>query len=117
MIDIESIRLEAPLPKKKKETRKQPKPNHFLKGPIPLNWLARAALLPGRGLHAAIVLHHLGALERSDRVIASKKFFELFGMDRSAKNRALNDLERAGLISVERGTGKAHRVTILTLSD
>jgi hypothetical protein len=40
--------------------------------------------------------------------IASQRF----GIDRNAKYRALIWLERAGLVSVERGLGRAPMVTI-----
>jgi hypothetical protein len=41
------------------------------------------------------------------------RWFAARGVNRFAKNRALNELEAAGLIAVERREGKSPRVTVL----
>ena len=40
----------------------------FLKGPIPGEWLHRAAKLPGRALHVARALWYLAGVEKSQQV-------------------------------------------------
>ena len=85
----------------------------YLRGPIPLDWLATAARLPGRSLHVAVALWFAAGLSRSRHVPLSNVSGARFGLDRNAKYRALDWLERAGLITVERKLGRAPEVTLL----
>jgi hypothetical protein len=89
----------------------------FLKGPVPLNWLGRAAQLPGKSLHVGAAFWFLKGLCRTDTVTLSNGILAAFGVDRHAKYRALNCLEQAGLIRCERHTGRSPRVTILVTGD
>ena len=94
---------------------KAPRPRHgepFLKGPIPLAWLEAAARLPGKSLHTGLALWFSAGVTRSSSVPLSNIASQRFGIDRNAKYRALIWLERAGLVSVERGPGRAPMVTI-----
>ena len=93
----------------------RPKGKHFLKGPMPLPWLEIAARLPGKSLHAGVALWYAAGLTRSASVPMSNIAGLRFGLDRNAKYRALNWLEGAGLIRVERKLGRAPVVTILPL--
>jgi hypothetical protein len=86
---------------------------HFLKGPVPLTWLELAARLPGKSLHAGIALWYAAGLARSRSVALSNVSGHRFGLDRNSKYRALDWLETAGLIAVERKLGQAPVVTIL----
>jgi hypothetical protein len=95
---------------------KLPRPKsgeHFLKGPIPLSWLTAASSLPGRSLHAGIAIWFAAGLTKSRVIPLSNLATSRFGIDRSAKYRALAWLEEAGLISVQRQTGRAPTVVIL----
>jgi hypothetical protein len=85
----------------------------FLRGPIPLDWLSRAAALPGRSLHVAIAIWFMSGLKKTRSVPVSNITGLQFGLDRNAKYRALEWLEDADLISVERQAGRAPIVTIL----
>lgn len=85
----------------------------FLKGPVPLAWLEAAARLPGRSLHAGLALWYAAGLARSAVVPLSNISGDRFGLDRNAKYRALEWLEGAGLVKVERKLGRAPVVTIL----
>jgi hypothetical protein len=85
----------------------------FLKGPIPLPWLALAGRQPGKALHVAIVLRFLAGVARSSTVALSGEVLTTFGVDRRAGHRGLAALERAGLVSVERHRGRQPRVTLL----
>lgn len=87
----------------------------FLKGPIPLDWLSTAARLPGKSLHVAIAIWFTASLAKSATVSLSNIAGLPFGLDRNAKYRALQWLEEAGLISVERKLGRAPVVTLLEL--
>jgi hypothetical protein len=77
------------------------------------NWLVRAAHLPGRTLHLAVVLQLLAAGQRPATVELSNIATLEFGLDRNAKYRTLAWLERAGLVRVERRRGRSPVVTLL----
>jgi len=84
-----------------------------LRGPIPLNWLTRAAQQPGKSLHVAIALWFVSGVTSSRCVPLSNVNGLRFGLDRNAKYRGLVCLEAAGLVTVERKLGRAPMVTIL----
>jgi hypothetical protein len=96
----------------------RPKTGHrFLRGPIPLDWLSRAAALPGRSLHVAIAVWFMAGLKKTNVVPISNVTSLQFGLDRNAKYRALDWLESANLIKVERRPGRAPIVTILEVEN
>lgn len=100
--------------------RQLPRPKaggHFLKGPIPLDWLERAARLPGRSLHVAILLWYAAGLQKTATITLPNTLARRFGIERNAKYRALRCLEQAELVSVENSTGRAPRVTLLDPAD
>jgi DNA-binding transcriptional ArsR family regulator len=86
----------------------------FLKGPVPMSWLAAAARLPGKALAVGIALWRLAGATKSQTILLSTTEVVPLGVDRNAKSRALRVLEQAGLVSVERRPGRLPRVTILT---
>jgi hypothetical protein len=105
-----------------KSRAKEKLPRHkpgekFLKGPVPLTWLARAARLPGKALHIGIVLWFLAGLKNTRSVSLPSTARQLFWIDRSAKRRALGWLEQAGLIIVERHPGRNPLVTLLDVEN
>ena len=85
----------------------------FLKGPIPLDWLQRAARLSGKALHVGNALWFRSGIERSRTVKLTNVLLQQFGVDRHAKARALRQLEAAGLVAVSRKPGRSPMVTIL----
>lgn len=94
-----------------------PKPGpgqHYLRGPVPLDWLCEAARLPGRSLHVGLAIWYAAGLNRSASVPLSNVAGHKFGLDRNSKYRALAWLEGAGLIKVERKLGRAPIVTIVS---
>lgn len=88
----------------------------FLKGPIPLTWLTRAAALPGKSLHVGLTIWFLAGLTQSRTVKLSSIGAASFGVDRYAKYRALRWLEEAGLIVVDRKVGRSPRVTLIDIA-
>ena len=90
----------------------------FLKGPVPLSWLGKAAALPGKGTAwVALALWFKSGLENDSRTVKlTQKDVRHFAVSRWAKSRGLDRLEKAGLISVERRIGKSPVVTILGVS-
>ena len=93
----------------------QTPPNRFLKGPIPWDWVIRAAKLPGKALEVGLCLWRLKGLHPTrDTVLLSNAELKPFGIGRAAKSRALHALENAGLITVTHHQGRFPSVTVLT---
>ena len=116
--DPERLRLpDSSAPPKRAEVRRAPrhKPGEkFLKGPIPWEWLTRAARQPGRALHVAIELWRWAGIKRTREVSLSlSSAAQELGTSRSALSRGLRALEVAGLVSVERKAGRKPTVTLL----
>lgn len=86
----------------------------FLKGPIPLAWLCRAAELPGKALVVALALWYTAGLTQKATVTLSRRLLGLFHVGRHAAGRALANLTRTGLVAVDRRRGRCPRVTLLT---
>ena len=110
-IDPEKLKMSQPIPLVKK--RSQKRMNMFIKGPIPLGWIRKAAGVEGKTLHVAIALWFLAGLNRSRKVALSQSTLRLFGVSRQASYRALTRLETAELVSVNRHRGRNPIVTIL----
>jgi len=84
----------------------------FLKGPIPLNWLAKAARQPGKALHVAIAIWFLAGVTRSRNVALSSRLMFSLGSSRFSTYRGLKALEEAGLVTVIRHPGRGPRISI-----
>ena len=99
---------------------KQKPPHHrsgekFLKGPIPLNWLCRAAQLPGKSLQVGLAIWFLAGLNKSATVRLGQSVLTEFGVDRHSKSRALAKLMNARLISIQCAAGCAPVITIVSV--
>ena len=84
----------------------------FLKGPIPGLWLSAVAKLPGKALHVALAVWCESQIRKSTTVTLSHTVASRFGVGRNTAARALSALESAGLIIVDRQSGRCPRVTI-----
>ena len=106
-------------PKERKISSKSPKvQGEFLKGPIPLAWLGRAAKLPGKAsLATALAIMFEVGRRRSQEIVLTSAILKRFGVNRKAKYRALKLLEKAGLISVVRRPRKNPLVAVLVVED
>ena len=87
----------------------------FIKGPLPLIWFEKAAILPGKALHVALAIWYRVGLERQSTVKLGQKVMSRFGVSRDAKYDALRRLVEAGLIEIEQLPGKAPIVTVISL--
>lgn len=113
--NIETIALKGD---RKKQARKNLViGKRFIKGPICLRWVEKAAHLPGKSFHVGLALWYLRGLKKLDTIPLTGATLEIFGVNRHAAYRALKSLEREGLISVARAVGKSPRVTICYASD
>jgi hypothetical protein len=88
----------------------------FLRGPIPLSWLGRVLALPGQKVLAvALAIWFVAGLRgRRDGLLLTSAILRRFCVtDRSTKYRALQALEEARLIRVERRPRRNPFITIL----
>ena len=118
-LDLKALILKTDT--QKGETRKPP-PKHrqgerFLKGPIPLDWLAKAGQQKGHALHVSIALWHEAGVQKNAIVKVPSKLTAEMGAGRHAKYSGLEALERAGLVRViERRRGCSPVVEILSVT-
>jgi hypothetical protein len=89
------------------------KQQHFLKGPISLEWLANAARQRGRAFQVAVWLCYLVGILKRDEVVVSVNRAAMFGLDRWAFHRGLRALEEGGLVTVQRAAGRNPVVTLI----
>lgn len=85
----------------------------FLKGPVPWDWIERAARLPGKALVVGLALWRLSGATKSTTIRLGNSEMSALGVDRSAKSRALKALAAADLISIDQKPGKMPVVTLL----
>ncbi len=85
----------------------------FLKGPVPLEWLATAAGCGGKALAVAVLLWHRRGVTGSADVSLSRPLRDRFGISASTFRRAVLALERVKLVAVTRSPGCSHRLVIL----
>ena len=84
-----------------------------LYGPIPWSWWLPASRLPGKTLQVASVCWLLAGWNRSAEFELALHDRAEFGLSRFSASRGLDELERAGLVSVGRIPGRSPSVTIL----
>jgi len=94
----------------------EPATRYFIKGPIPLPWLQRAAAIPGKALHVALGLWFVKGLCCSSTFAFKRKVCADLGVSRDATYDALTRMEEAGLIRVARHRGRSPLVTVLEVS-
>ena len=98
---------------KKKRVPTHKKGERFLKGPIPWNWIVDAASVSGNAVVVSLTIWHLAGMTKTDTVKLSNKILRDLSIDRSGKYRALEGLEKAGLIKVFQKQGCSPLITIL----
>ena len=98
----------------KKEKKLGKKSNcPFLKGPIPIHWLASAKKASPTALSVGLYLWHLSGLTKKKTFKATNRTLPMWRLDRYAKYRGLKELEKSGLIKVKRQNKNSPEVTIL----
>jgi len=101
---------ELPDPRPKRPRRRQS--GWFVKGPIPGEWLSRAARLPGKALHVGLAVWYQFGLSKAWPVVLTGRVLERFGVRPDAGRRGLRQLEGDKLVSVNRHPGRCPRVTV-----
>ena len=119
-LDITQLALPKGKVIKTRPRRKLPRHQgneHFIKGPIPLDWITIAAQLPGKSCQVGNALWYLAGLNNSVPTIKlTQTTLNKFGVTRHSKYRSLRCLEQARLITLNRTHGKNPTVTILPVS-
>jgi hypothetical protein len=123
MIDPEKLKIsytgtKAPSSNSSKAPTHTPG-EHFLRGPIPMNWLTAAsrASRKGCGFKVSIAIWYLSGLNRQARTIKlAGSVLRDMGVKRHASYRGLAALEDAKLIEVIRHPGRSPIVTILDIN-
>ena len=87
------------------------KGERFLRGPIPWPWLTRAMPLGRAPLATALVIWRLVGVKNSRTVHLTRSEWGCVGGRRTVY-RALDVLERAGLITVERHRGRGPMIEV-----
>lgn len=85
----------------------------FLRGPIPLEWLGKAAALPGKTLNVALAIWWLHGMSGSKSFKLTRKALKYMNVERDAASAGLIRLEQAGLIQVERKPGQRPTISIV----
>jgi len=85
----------------------------FIRGPIPLEWLGKAAALPGKTLHVAIAIWWLHGMSGNKPFKLTQKALNYMNVERDAVSAGLLRLERAGLIQAERKPGQRPTISII----
>lgn len=111
-----TYRPKAERPPKAKPPRHGPG-EKFLKGPVPWAWVEKAGRLKGHALHVGIALWLLAGINKNRTVKLSSSPLDNLGVSRFSMYRALQKLESAGLITVDRHTGRNPVVTILDVRE
>lgn len=86
----------------------------FIKGPIPVPWMARANRLrkPSAAKVAVALFYQRGLCNRDEFKIEPARFVEL-NIDELTRRRGLAELERSGLITVQRWAGRSPVVAMI----
>lgn len=109
-LDFDEISMEVEL--EQKTSRKKTKP--FFAGPVPLDWLHRACSIQGKALHCALALLHQSKLTGTKCIKVQPALMRRFGVQRKARYSAINALQKAGLIRIEKKPSSA-AVTVTLL--
>jgi hypothetical protein len=90
-----------------------PKRDLFLRGPVPISWLNKAAELPGKTLNIAIALWWLHGMAKGKPFKLTQTALNYFHVKRDAASDGLERLEKSRLIQVERHAGRRPTITLL----
>lgn len=111
--DLDALRLKA-RPLSPRTTPPRPRNGEkFIRGPIPWSWIASASQLPGKSAHVAWALWFAAGVHRSRTFPVPMNRIREIGVSRQAAYRSLQTMENAGLVALERGSGKRAVVTLL----
>jgi hypothetical protein len=103
----------VPRPPQPAKPRRLAKPDLYLPA-TRWTWLNAAAALPGKALHVFLAIRFEVKTQKKRAVDLTNARLQEMGVDHHAKRRSLQELERAGLITVEY---RLHHSPLVTLLD
>jgi hypothetical protein len=84
---------------------------HFIR--VPFNWLGHLKGASGQTWHLTMQLLYLHWKNRGEPIKLANGMLQFDGISRASKWRALTELERRGLIKIERRTRKSPLIRVL----
>jgi len=107
------LRVDTPTMERLRRAQRERMRDLFLKGPVPLDRIARAVRISGRALALLLATHFQADVSGQEWVRISKGLLGKFGLTRDDKKRWLPRLAEAGLIDIDnRGRGRATEVRL-----
>jgi hypothetical protein len=85
----------------------------FISGPIPLIWMIQANALPGKTSAVAIALWFLAGVKKTKTFKLTGQVQEIACCTRQSFYKALDCLEKAGLITQHKVSGRRSEISIL----
>ena len=112
-MDISAFDIGSQAESQVRQVRKPQPIKPFFRGPVPLDWMQRAARLPGKAFQVALAIWHLRTLAKLNSFKMEQKHVRAFGVRRDAYHRALRALEGAQLITATRSHGRNAVISII----
>jgi len=107
------LRVDTPTMERLRRAQRERARGLFLKGPVPLDRIARAVKISGRALALLFATHFQTDVSGQKWVRLNKGLLSKFGLTRDDKKRWLPRLAEAGLIDINnRGRGRATEVKL-----
>jgi hypothetical protein len=107
------VRVDTPTTERLRRAERERPLGLFLKGPIPLERIARAVGISGRALALLLAIHFQVDVSGRQWVRLTRGLLSKFGLTRDDKKRWLPRLAAAGLIDINnRGRGRATQVRL-----
>jgi hypothetical protein len=106
---VELIEVETATVRAAKARRSE----RFLKGPVLMRHIGAANKLSGQALALLLAVHHQIALTGKPMVTLPRGLLDTLGVSKDAKSRGLRQLEGAGLLVVDRSSGRAARIGLV----
>jgi len=107
------VRVDTPTMERLRRAQRERSPGLFLKGPIPLERIARAVGISGRALALLLAIHFQVDVSGQQWVRLTRGLLSKFGLARDDKKRWLPRLAAVGLIDINnRGRGRATQVRL-----
>jgi hypothetical protein len=107
------VRVDTPTMDRLRRAKRERPRGLFLKGPVPLDRIARAVRISGRALALLLAIHFQVDVSRQQWVRVTEGLLIKFGLTRDDKKRWLPRLAEVGLIDINnRGRGRATQVRL-----
>ena len=107
------LRVDTPTMERLRRAKRQSPQGLFLKGPIPLERIARAVGISGRALPLLLAIHFQVDVSGQQWVRLTEGLLSKVGLTRDDKKRWLPRLAEVGLIDINnRGRGRATEVRL-----